>query len=187
MGELRQWKKISSKLVYSNPWIKIYEDSVLRPDGNQGIYGFMKKKPANFIVALDNNDFMYLVVEYRYPIQKSVLQLPGGVIENDDILQQAKKELLEETGITAEKWDYFGGFYMAPGHETTFANIWLATNLNVSNLKSGGQEGDEAIQEIVKLSITEVKKKIVDNKIECGTTLAALCLFFTKWIPSNNV
>ncbi len=54
----RKWKKINSKLIYSNPWIKLHEDSVFRPDGKEGIYAFLEKKAGNFIIAQDNN-FVY--------------------------------------------------------------------------------------------------------------------------------
>lgn len=174
----RGWEKINSKLVYSNPWIKIYEDIVFRPDGKEGIYAFLEKPAANFIIALDKDESIYFVNEYRYPLKKNILQLPAGVIDTDDIIGQAKKELLEETGILAKKWEKIGGFYVAPGHETTYINVFLATELNLTGLKTDGQENDEAIQEIIKISDNKLKQMILDGKIECGLTLAALNLFF---------
>ncbi|MBU0476883.1 NUDIX hydrolase [Patescibacteria group bacterium] len=174
----RKWKKINSKLVYSNPWIKIHEDNVLRPDGKKGIYGYLEKPQGIFIIALDNDDYIYLVNEYRYPLQKSILQLPAGTVDDNDIVEQAKKELLEETGITATKWERLGGFYVAPGYETTFINVFLATDLNVFELKVDNQDGDELILQIIKIKLSELKKMVVSGKIECGITIAALNLFF---------
>ena len=177
----REWKKINSKLVYSNSWIKIHEDTVFRPDGKQGIYAFLEKPVGNFVIALDKNNSIYLINEYRYPLQKNILQLPAGVIENGDILQQAQKELHEETGILAEKWENLGGFYVAPGHETTYINVFLATELNLAGLKTGNQENDEAIQGVTHVGRSELKQMILNGKIECGLTLAALNLFFLRY------
>ncbi len=177
----RGWKKINSKLVYSNPWIKIHEDTVFRPDGKEGIYAFLEKQAGNFIIAQDKNNFLYLINEYRYPLQKNILQLPAGVIDNGNILEQAQKELREETGITAAEWERLGGFYVAPGHETTYINVFLATELNLSGLKTDNQENDESIQEVIKISVPELKQMILDEKIECGLTLAALNLFFLRY------
>jgi len=177
----RGWKKINSKLVYSNPWIKLHEDSVFRPDGEKGIYSFLEKPAGNLIIALDEDSHIYLINEYRYPLQKNILQLPAGIIDTKDVLQQAKKELHEETGIVAKKWDKLGSFYVAPAHETTYVNVFLATELNLTGLKTDNQENDEAIQEIIRVSMSELKQMILDGKIVCGPTLAALNLFFLRY------
>lgn len=177
----REWKKINSKLIYSNPWIKIHEDSVFRPDGKEGIYAFLEKQAANFIIAQDENNFVYLIKEYRYPLQKNILQLPAGVIDNENIIEQAQKELREETGISAKKWEKLGGFYVAPGHETTYINVFLATELNLADIKTDNQENNESIQEVIKISVPELQQMILDEKIECGITLAALNLFFLRY------
>jgi len=182
----REWKKINSKIIYSNPWIKLHKDSVFKPNGKEGLYVFLEKESANFIIAQDENNFVYLIKEYRYPIKKDILQLPAGVIDNENILEQAKKELHEETGITAKKWKKLGGFFVAPGHETTYINVFLATELNLSGLGTDNQENDESIQEVIKVSITELKQMILDEKIECGPTLAALNLFFLRYKDESN-
>lgn len=109
------------------------------------------------------------------------MQLPAGVIDTDDILRQAKKELIEETGIVAEKWKKIGGFYVAPGHETTYINVFLAAELNLDGLKTDNQENDEAIQGVIKISQPKLKQMILNGKIECGITLAALNLFFLRY------
>jgi len=146
----RKWQKINSKLVYKNPWIKIHEDSVLRPDGKKGIYGFLEKPSGVFIIALDKNNSIFLINEFRYPLQKNILQLPAGVVENKQALKGAKKELFEETGIIASKWEKLGGFYVAPGHETTFIHVFLATELDLSKMQTNFQEADESILKIIK-------------------------------------
>lgn len=174
----RKWKTINTKVVYKNPWIKVREDSVIRPDGFKGIYGFLEKTSGVFIIALDKDDAIFLNEEYRYPLKRSLLQLPAGVTEGANILKNAKRELLEETGIIAKNWKKLGGFYVAPGHETTFINVFLAADLNKSNLKIASQEGDESILRVMKIKIPRLKELIRKNKIKCGLTLAALNLFF---------
>lgn len=176
----RNWKTVKSRVVYQNPWIKVREDSVIRPDGKKGIYGVLDKYPGVFIIALDEDGSVFLVEEYRYPIRKAVWQLPAGVIDGGNILENAKRELKEETGITAKSWKKLGSFYVAPGHETTFITVFLAEKLNISNLKTTMQEGDESILKITKVKIADLKKMIKKNKIVCGLTLAAFNLFFYK-------
>jgi len=181
----RNWKTLSSKIVYKNHWIKIHEDKVLRPDSQEGIYAYLEKPAGTFTIALDKTNHIYLIKEYRYPIKSTIIQLPAGVMETNNIIQQAKKELLEETGITAHKWEKLGRFYVGAGHETTPVNVVLATDLDVSELKTGNQENDEAIQKIIKISLPELKELIVKGKIKCGITLAALNIFLLKQQKNN--
>ncbi len=122
----RNWKRIDRKLVYDNPWIKLWEDHVIRPDGNEGIYGFLEKIPGVFIVPYDEKDnSIYFLEQFRYPINKTIYEFPAGVIDNPELLSNAKRELLEETGLTAGKWEQLGEFYVAAGHETTKIHVFL--------------------------------------------------------------
>lgn len=180
----REWKTLGSKLIYKNPWIKIFEDKVINPDKKETIYSYLEKTSGAFIIALDKDNSIFLVEEFRYPIKKSILQLPAGTFSNNNLLKNAQRELKEETGIEAEKWVNLGDFYVAPGHETTRIYAFLATDLDISKIKIS-QEEDESILQIIKINIKDLKKKIIENKIKCGITLAALNLFF-NYLDKNE-
>lgn len=180
MRQPRNWQKLSSKTVYKNKWVEIVEDQVVMPDGKKGIYAYMKKSNGCFIIALDEHHYVYMVEEYRYPIQKSILQLAAGSLDGQDELLTARKELFEETGIKARSWRRLGGFYQGPGHETIYDSIYLATDLDTSNIKTDSQESDESILRIIKVSVDKLKEMVRKNKIECAMSAAALNLFFLK-------
>lgn len=174
----RGWQKLSSKVVYQNQWIKIIEDQVIRPDGQPGIYAYMNKGNGSFVIAMDKDTSIYLIEEYRYPIKKTVLQLPAGMTNGSDSLNCAKRELFEETGINAKNWQRLGGFYQGPGHETIYDDIYLATDLDKSKVNTTLQEADESILNIIKVSLPQLKDMVKNNQIECAMTTAALNLFF---------
>jgi 8-oxo-dGTP pyrophosphatase MutT (NUDIX family) len=174
----REWQTLEKKLMYENPWLKIYEDKIVQPNGKKGIYGYLDKGKGVFVIAQDKDQSVYMLEEYRYVVKKSIIQLPAGGSNDQDTMNDAKRELKEETGITAKTWKFLGNFYIAPGHETTTIDAYLATDLDISNLKISGQEGDESILNIFKVNMNELKEMIRTNKIECGITLAALNLFF---------
>lgn len=179
----RSWKKLSGKIVYKNPWIKLHEDIVLRPDGKEGIYGYLEKPLGVFIVPFDEKKrSIYLVQQNRYPIKKTIIDLPAGVVTDNNYLANAQRELLEETGMTAEKWEHLGGFFVAPGHESTRMETFLASQLNTADKKITGQDGDELIKKIVEIPLVDLKKMIISGNIECGISLAALNLFLNKVI-----
>lgn len=183
MKKLRSWKKLSSKLIYKNPWIKIHEDQVIRPDGNKGIYGYLEKPTGVFIIPYSvKNKSIFLIRQNRYPIKKVIYEIPAGIVSSKNYLSEAKRELFEETGIKAKNWKFLGRFFIAPGHETTDIRTFLASGFNEHEIKSH-QEGDEAIQKIVEVKVDELPKWIKEGKIECGITLASLLLF----LNSNNL
>lgn len=176
-----KWKKISSKIVYKNQWLQLREDTVIRPDGKKGKYSIVERPPVNFVIALDQKGSIFFIKEYRYPIKKTILQLPAGTTDkNESSLSSAKRELFEETGIKAENWNKLGKFYIGPGHENIYANIFLATKLDESQFNKSMQAGDELILKVIKLPIIKIKRLINSDKIECGITLAALNLYFLK-------
>lgn len=154
----------------------------MRPDGRKGIYSVLERSSVNFIIALDYNSAIYFIKEFRYPVSKTILQLPAGSTEkNRSPLLSAKKELWEETGIKAGDWKKLGSFFIGPGHENVKANVFLATKLDTSKINKLQHLGDELILDCTKLPISKIKRLIKENKIECGITLAALNLFFIKY------
>lgn len=171
------WKTLSSKIVYQNSWIKIHEDKVIRPDGKEGLYAFLSKPAAVFILARSKDGFFYFIQQYRYPLKKYIYEIPAGAVNSRNYLINAKRELKEETGLISKEWVSLGKFYVAPGHENVAIHSFLALNVDENLLTPKNQQGDESIQKIVKLSAVQVKKYISSGKIECGITLATWNLY----------
>ena len=174
----RNWKTLKSKTVYKNKWLSVIEDDVITPGGHKGIYGYLDKSSGIYIIAEDSDGSIFLIKEYRYVLKEVITQIQSGTMNSDDFTSEAKRELEEETGIIAGNITYLGDFYMAPGHETTKAVVVLATDLDVSNLKTDDQDSDESIMEIFKVNIEDLKKLLLEGKIKCGITIAALNLYF---------
>ncbi|MBD3279977.1 hypothetical protein GF389_00450 [Candidatus Dojkabacteria bacterium] len=174
------WKTLSSKSKYNNPWIEVFEDKVVMPNGKEGIYGYVKKLPGVFVIAEDTDGGIFFITEYRYVLKQEIIQLPSGTLEShkDDPIIRAKHELEEETGITAEKFEKIGDYFVAPGHETTVSNTVVATGVDTSNIHTDDQEGNESIVSVQKYSREEIKKMIRSGEIRSGLTLAALNQYF---------
>lgn len=101
------WKTLSTKEIYDNPWIKLEEHEVINPGGGKGIYGKVSfKNKAIGIIPIDENNFTWLVGQYRYTLNEYSWEIPmGGGPNENDILESAQRELKEETGLTANKWE----------------------------------------------------------------------------------
>lgn len=88
------WRTISSEQVYDNPWITVREDQVVRPDGEPGIYGVVHFKNVAVGILPIEEDHIYLVGQYRYPLDLYSWEIPeGGCPEGEEPLRAARREL----------------------------------------------------------------------------------------------
>jgi ADP-ribose pyrophosphatase len=175
------WQTLSSKIVYQNHWIKLREDKVVQPGGEENIYSDLEKPPGVFIIPVDSDGSIYLIRQYRYPVKKFIYEIPAGTVDaKNSLLSNAKRELFEETGLTAKKWRKLGSYFAAAGHENLKIYTFLATDLDLSTFKLTHHDDDELITKIFKVTPAKLKKMISQNKIECGITLASLCYLFNQ-------
>lgn len=107
--EKNPWKTLSSKVMYQNPWIRVREDQVIRPDGKPGIYGVVETRIATGVIALSDAGEIYLVGQYRYPLNCYSWEIiEGGSESNEGALATAQRELIEEAGLKARDWQQLG-------------------------------------------------------------------------------
>lgn len=138
---MNPWLTLSSQQVYDNPWITVREDRVVRPDGEPGIYGVVHYKNTAVGVLAIEEDHVYLVGQYRYPLQKYSWEIPeGGCPEGEEPLRAAQRELREETGLRAARWRMLGEAYLSNSVADEYAVWFLATELMTGEQQPEGTE-----------------------------------------------
>lgn len=163
------WSIIKSNLVYRDPWIRLVQDDVIRPDGKPGTYAVTHVKPGVCVLAIDDEGNAYLTEEFHYGVGRVTLELvSGGIDGEEDCLTAAKRELNEELGIAAIDWQDLGSC------DPFTANVVSPVRLFVARrLRFGKNNPDECEQiRLVKLPLRTAIAAATDGRI----THAPSCL-----------
>lgn len=172
MSEHNPWKVLESKEIYDNNWIKLTEHKVLNPAGGNGIYGEVHfKNIAIGILPLDEELNTWLVGQYRFPTKSYSWEIvEGGGPLNDDPLESAKRELAEETGLSATKFTEIQRMYLSNSVSDELAIIYIAQGLTLG--ESSPEETEELI--VKKLPFEQAYQMVTTGEITDSISVAAM-------------
>jgi 8-oxo-dGTP pyrophosphatase MutT (NUDIX family) len=167
------WKTLSSKEIYDNPWIQVTEHEVLNPGGGNGIYGKVSfKNLAIGIIPLDEELYTWIVGQHRYTLNEHSWEIPmgGGPLEQD-VLDSAKRELKEETGLVGDSWELVQKIHTSNSVTDEVGYVFLARELTEgqNNLEESEQD-----LEVRKVHFTEVLDMIDRHEITDALSVAGI-------------
>lgn len=136
------WTIISSSQVYDNKWICVTAYEVLNPSGGEGIYGKVHfKNLAVGVVPIDDEGHIYLVGQFRFPLDQYSWEIPeGGCALDEAPVDAAKRELKEETGIEAQHWEKILDMHLSNSVSDETGFIFLASGLKFFKAEPEGTE-----------------------------------------------
>jgi 8-oxo-dGTP pyrophosphatase MutT (NUDIX family) len=125
-----QPRVIESRAVYTGKVVALRVDEITLPQGGTALREVVDHPGAVVILAVDSEDHLYLVRQYRHPVGRYLLELPAGALEPDEEpLTAAKRELREEVGLEARTWTRLGSFFSSPGFVNEHLDAFLARDL----------------------------------------------------------
>jgi 8-oxo-dGTP pyrophosphatase MutT (NUDIX family) len=170
-------RKLSSRVVYHNPWMTLREDEVERGGGVRGIYSVVEKYKSAIVIPFDGEQLL-LIEQYRYPVGQHSLEFRQGSLERNDVdpAEIAREELRQEAGVEADSLQYLGEIFIAIGHADQKTHAFVARGL-----RHVGNEPDAEEQDLIlrPVSVPQFQQLIRDNKIKDAQTLAAWTLYQT--------
>lgn len=164
-------KTLASKRVYEGIIINVSIEDVELPDGRVAKREVVEHNGGVGVIALDDDNYAYMVRQYRVPARTMMLEIPAGKLEKgENPLECGKRELIEETGYKAEEFVHLGEYYATPGYCGEKLNIYLAKNLEFV----GDNPDDGEFVEVEKYHIDELYNMVMENKIYDTKTAIAI-------------
>lgn len=126
------WPVSSTEMKYESPYVSLGIDTIVDPDGNEHPRAVVRPNHAIGILAIDDEDRLLLVEQYRHPVRRQMLEIPAGTLDvpGESGLEAAKRELAEEADLVAGTWQPQLELLATPGYSTEGWQVFTATDLS---------------------------------------------------------
>lgn len=164
-------KTLESTLAFKGTILEIYKDTVLLENGKTALRDVVRHPGGVCVVALNENNEVYFVKQFRYPHKKALLEIPAGKLEwGEDHFECGKRELREETGFTADEFTYLGCLFPTPAYDSEVIHMYLAKGLH----KAEQDLDEDEFLDVLTIPLDEAIKMVMNNEIEDAKTQLAL-------------
>ena len=168
--ELKE-EMVSQETVYQGIIVNVRRDKAKLPDGRLTNREVVEHPGGVAIFAMDDQDRVAMVRQYRYPMGEIVLELPAGKLEKgEDPFAAAKRELEEECGLTADNYISLGEFYPTVGYDTEVIYTWVATGLHETKMHL---DADEFLTPD-RVPLEKAYQMVMSGEIKDGKTIAGI-------------
>jgi 8-oxo-dGTP pyrophosphatase MutT (NUDIX family) len=179
-NEKNPWTTLSGEEKYDNRWINVTEYQVINPGGGRGIYGKVHfKNKAIGVIPVDNEGNTWLVGQFRYTLNEFHWEIPeGGAPLTEPPLEAAKRELKEETGLTAKKWSQIARLHTSNSVTDEEGFVFLAEDLEHGENQL---EETEADLKVMKLPLKKAIEMVKQGTITDSMSMIGLLMLDGKY------
>ena len=177
---------VDSVVVHRGRYLEVRVETTERVDGSRHQRDIVRHPGAVAVVAVDEADRLLLVRQWRQPVGRSLLEIPAGTLDRDpatgaieDPELASRRELEEETGYRAQRWEKLGSFWTAPGFASELMHLYLATGLVAAGHGRLTPDADEAL-ELVRLPVADAQAAVERGDVHDAKTLIAILLLGSR-------
>lgn len=164
-------KTVNKDYIYKGRIINVRSDTALLPNGATALREVVEHPGGVCVAALNENNEMLFVRQYRYPYSEILLEIPAGKLNpGEDPLECGKRELWEETGATADEFLSLGQLYPSPGYCSEIIHIYFA---RITGTGTAHPDEDEFV-ECIKIPLDKAVEMVLNNEIKDGKTQTAI-------------
>lgn len=173
-------KTLHTEKIFKGKIIDVQVDDVLLPNGETSKREIVRHPGAVAVIPITKDNKIVFVKQYRKPLDKTLVEIPAGKLDNNEHpLQAAIRELEEETGYTAKELSFVTSFYTSPG----FANelMYLYVTDSLEKLEEPIKGDDDEFVEVIELTLDEAKQYVEEEKIHDAKTNYAILYLHALW------
>ncbi|GAB3791581.1 NUDIX hydrolase [Virgibacillus kimchii] len=166
-------KTIKSEKIYDGKIIEVQVDEVQLPDGNTSTRELVKHPGAVAVIPITEENKIVLIEQYRKPLEKSIIEIPAGKVENwENPELTAIRELEEETGYTTSELSFVASFYTSPGFADELMHIFITDDL--IPMEKPAEKDDDEFMEVIEVTLDEAKQLVEEERIHDAKTNYAI-------------
>ncbi|WP_232530910.1 NUDIX domain-containing protein [Microlunatus antarcticus] len=171
------WPVLSTEILAEGHVATFAQDVVRTPDGGEMTREYLRHPGAVGVIALDEQERVVLVRQYRHPVRHRLSEPPAGLLDHagEDPLVAAQRELAEEVGLSAGRWDVLVELFTTPGIIGEGLRVYLARDLAVADRPDGfTAEGEEADMDVVWASLDDLLDAVLDGRLHNPTLVSGV-------------
>jgi 8-oxo-dGTP pyrophosphatase MutT (NUDIX family) len=177
MSEPHEYRVLASETVFEGHVFSLHRDTVAMPGGGDSVRDVVRHPGAVTVVALDDDDRVVLLRQYRHPVGRYLWELPAGLRDADGEppLETAKRELAEEAQLAAGRWSLLTTHFSSPGFSDEMVLAYLAEDLSDVDRPEGFVvEHEELDMTLERVPLADAVQRVFDGDIRNASTVIGL-------------
>lgn len=173
----QSWPVSTSESQYESPYVSLRLDTIVDPHGGEHTRAVVQPRGAIGVLAIDEDDRILLVEQYRHPVGRRLIELPAGTldVEGEGPAAAAARELAEEADVVAEHWESILHLLATPGYSTEAWEVFRATGLSaVPDHERTEREAEEADMAQWWLPFDDAVAAVLTGRITDSLTVAGI-------------
>ena len=161
-------KQLTTEEIFNGVILHVVRDQVGLSNGNTTVREVIRHIGAVCVIPVTENNEVVVERQYRYPLDRVILEIPAGKLDapDEDRLSAAQRELMEETGYTADEWTEIGDFHPAPAYSDEYITMYLARGLH----KGERDLDDDEFLDVYAIPLADLVKDVMEGRISDAKT-----------------